>query len=367
MGRAAIGALRQLSSGRWQARVTYHGHQVAIGTFATRREAARAVARAQSATAIGAFADPTAGRERLASFAESWWLTRSGHRYSTRVRDRLVLDHHVLPALGDRPLREIERHEVQAWVSGLSATLAPSTVQRTYTILAQLLGAAADAGLIAASPATRVHLPRVQPYEARFLNLDELEALADAIDPRYKAMVEVMAWATLRLGEAAGLRRVDLDLRGASLRVANSVVQVGHRIVEGPPKTSAGRRTMTLPSSAVADLAFHLACFAGSVYVFPGPSGERLHPEDWRARFWRPAVSRAGLSPLRPHDLKHTGVALLVAAGVDPLEIARRAGHTNVAFTLSRYGHLFPEVDKATAAKLDGLRSSPPGTAAAQS
>jgi integrase len=55
--------------------------------------------------------------------------------------------------------------------------------------------------------------------------------------------------------------------------------------------------------------------------------------------------------------LKHTGVALLAAAGVDPSEIARRAGHSSVAFTYDRYGHLFPEVDEWAAAKLDAIRT----------
>ena len=57
------------------------------------------------------------------------------------------------------------------------------------------------------------------------------------------------------------------------------------------------------------------------------------------------------------YGLKHTGVALLAAAGVDPSEIARRAGHTGVAFTYDRYGHLFPGVDHAAAAKLDAVRT----------
>ena len=68
-------------------------------------------------------------------------------------------------------------------------------------------------------------------------------------------------------------------------------------------------------------------------------------------------MNAAELTPLRPHDLKHTGVALLAAAGVDPSEIARRAGHSSVAFTYDRYGHLFPEVDEWAAAKLDAIRT----------
>jgi integrase len=56
--------------------------------------------------------------------------------------------------------------------------------------------------------------------------------------------------------------------------------------------------------------------------------------------------------------LKHTGVAFLALAGVDPSEIARRAGHSSVAFTYDRYGHLFPEVDKQAADKLEAVRAA---------
>jgi hypothetical protein len=77
--------------------------------------------------------------------------------------------------------------------------------------------------------------------------------------------------------------------------------------------------------------------------------------EEWRRTVWRPAVAAAGLAPLRAHDLKHTGVAFIPAAGVDPSQIARRAGHAKVATTYDLYGHLLPEVDVAAGEKLDEL------------
>ena len=46
---------------------------------------------------------------------------------------------------------------------------------------------------------------------------------------------------------------------------------------------------------------------------------------------------------LRIHDLRHTAVALWMAAGANPKEVAARAGHASVSFTLDRYGHLYPE------------------------
>jgi integrase len=222
--------------------------------------------------------------------------------------------------------------------------------------LAQVLDAAVEMGLITASPAARVRLPRVTRAAMRFLTPAELEVLAGVIDPRWRAMVLAMAWATLRISEAAALRRADLDILGGTLRVANGVVEVDGHLIEGPPKTASGRRTMTMPASVMAELADHLDRFAGDRYVFAGLNDGPLRPSWWRSTIWHRAVVRAGLFPLRPHDLKHTGVAFLAAAGVDPSEIARRAGHASVAFTYDHYGHLLPEVDKGAAAKLDRLR-----------
>ena len=81
---------------------------------------------------------------------------------------------------------------------------------------------------------------------------------------------------------------------------------------------------MTLPHVVVSDLRLHVARYGSSPYVFSIATRNTWSAEDWRCRGWRPAVTRAGLAPLRPHDLKHTGVALLAAAGVDPSEIAVR-------------------------------------------
>jgi integrase len=110
----------------------------------------------------------------------------------------------------------------------------------------------------------------------------------------------------------------DLDLKVGRLRVANTLVEVAGQRYEGPPKTKAGGRSMTLPSSVVADLRLHVARYGDSQYVFSTTSGKTWSAEDWRCRIWRPVVTQSGLAPLRPHDLKHTGVALLAAAGVDP-------------------------------------------------
>jgi integrase len=125
---------------------------------------------------------------------------------------------------------------------------------------------------------------------------------ADKIHPAYRALVFVGAYGGLRIGELAALRRSRVD-------------------------------------------------FAAGKAQGGGP----LRISNFRRKIWRPAVADANLAGLRIHDLRHTAVALWIAAGASPKEVAARAGHTSVSFVLDRYGHLFPEADKALRARLDLL------------
>ena len=134
-----------------------------------------------------------------------------------------------------------------------------------------------------------------------------------------------MAFATLRIGEATGLRRRHTDPLHRRIQVANNIVEVRHHLHEGPPKTRAGRRTMTLPNVVMTAVEDHLDCIDGESYVFPWDDGGPLRAKEWRRTAWRPAVASTGLASCRPHDLEHTGVAFRIVAGVDPSEIAGRA------------------------------------------
>jgi len=269
----------------------------------------------------------------------------------------LVLDRHVLPTLGRAQRGEITHDDVQAWVNQLAERFAPSTVQRSFTLLRQVLELAVDNRLIATNPSDRTAMPRRQQFEARFLTPDELELLADTIHADSRAMVLLMAWATLRIGEALGLRRLDLDLKARRMRIANNLVEVAGRRYEGSPKTKAGRRSMSVPSSVVADLRVHVARHRDDPDVVMAPGGGLWSAEDLADSYLATGCSTCAPRTTTSHDLKHTGVALLAAAGVDPSEIARRAGHSSASFTYDRYGHLFPEVDHAAAAKLDAIRT----------
>jgi integrase len=100
------------------------------------------------------------------------------------------------------------------------------------------------------------------------------------------------------------------------------------------------------------------AGWTDSGLAFTEPDGSWLDPESVAKTFVR-RVERAKLARIRLHDLRHTHVAHLIAAGEQPLLIARRLGHASAAFTQDRYGHLFEDAGSqaasAVAAMVDGL------------
>jgi integrase len=147
-----------------------------------------------------------------------------------------------------------------------------------------------------------------------------------------------------------------------TVRVIEIITEPRGRLHFGPPRTSAGRRMVGLPRFVVEALAERMAGpGTAEELVFAGPHGGALRVTLFRQRFWLPAVKAAGLDGLRIHDLRHTAVALWIAAGANPKEVAARAGHASVSFTLDRYGHLYPEADLNLRERLDAIWSASGG------
>jgi integrase len=329
------------------------GHRAIDG----KADAQRFLNETETAKAKGTWTDPSLGKVLFRDWLGEWWATTTNLRPKTRDRDELLLRRFAMPRFGAVPLAAISQRDVRAWVAELSARgLAPATVQKSYQLLGKVMGAAVDAGMLSQSPCRRVPLPKVEREEMRFLTPAEVAALAAAIPPRYRALVLVGAYGGLRIGELAGLRRSRVDLLRGTVQVAEIVVEVRGVLHIGPPKTRASRRTVGLPRFVADELAAHLAGPGDPEhFVFTAPQGGALRVTAFRARVWRLAIRAAGLDGLRIHDLRHTAVALWIAAGANPKEVAARAGHASVSFTLDRYGHLYPEADTALRDRLDAL------------
>ena len=156
---------------------------------------------------------------------------------------------------------------------------------------------------------------------------------AAAIDQRYRALVLLGTFSSLRWGELAGLRRCDIDLADRTVEVRRSLTErSGGSYFLGPPKSAAGRRQVVFPDVIVPDLREHLAGYAqpeADGLVFTSPDGMQLRQSNFRRRVWAPALAGVGLPGVRFHDLRHTGNTLTAGAGANLRELMERMGHSS--------------------------------------
>jgi integrase len=340
----------------WLARYTTPDGKERSRSFTRKVDATNFLATVEVSKGQGAFIDPQLGRITFDVWLERWWPTTVNLRPSSRARDESYLRTHIRPVFGNVPLAKIERMAVRTWVAEMvAAGKAPATVHKAVQVLSKVLRGAVEAGLIVANPAERMQLPRVERDEVKFLTPAEVHALAESIDPRYRCFVLLAASSGLRFGELAGLRRGRVDLMRGSVDVQEILVEVRGHHTWGPPKTRAGRRTVPIPRFVVDELAEHLGNAELGTLVFTAPDGGPLRASLFRRRFFSPAVARAGLGGLTPHGLRHTAVAMWIAVGADPKEIAARAGHTSVVTVLNVYGHLLPKTQDTVTDALEAM------------
>jgi integrase len=359
-GRRSFGSVRRLPSGRWQARYRDAAGKThaAPETFATRPEATRFLAQVETDLARGEWTDPRAGRVLFAEWAARWQETTTNLRPNTRALHAYLLRRFLLPAFADTALADLDLMAVRSWLARLEReAVSPNTVAKAYRLLARIMDTAVDASLLVRNPCSVKGAATERAPEMRVATIAQVAALAEAIHPRFRALVLVAAYAGLRWGELVGLQVKRVDLLHGRITVAEQATEIDGQFTWGPPKTEAGRRTVTLPAVAAEALAEHLATSSQpgpEGLVFTSAEGALLRRSNFQRRVWRPATRAVGLAGLRFHDLRHTSATLSIAAGASTRELMARMGHSSSAAAL-RYQHVMAGRDAAIAAALDEL------------
>lgn len=359
-GRPASGSLRVLPSGRVQVRYTDPDGQrrTAPQTFSSKTLARRWLSVLEADMVKGLWRKPDVVVQPLRGFAVRWVAERSGLSERTKELYEGLLKRHVLPVLGDVDLRSITPARVRSWrQSLLDRGVGGSTVAKAYRLLRSILNTAVEDEVIARNPC-RIKGGGVETTPERpIATLAEVVTLAEAIEPRYRVLVLLSVFGSLRWGELMGLQREDVDLDAGLVRVERSVAEVGSRLVTKAPKSAAGARVVAVPRWLVPELSRHLLTYSevGSEgRVFVGSRGATPYRRNF-ARTWSRAKSLAGVqSDLHFHDLRHTGNHFAAASGASTRELMGRMGHASMRAALI-YQHRTRERDRAIADSLDAL------------
>jgi integrase len=292
-------------------------------------------------------------------FAVLTGLVKTGERAASTVSlYRQRYQTHVKPLLGSRRIQDMRAEHVAAiYDRQRGKNLAPWTISGTHTLISGLFRFALARGYLAANPLARLdrmERPRQQSRrEARRLSDEEIRLLCENATAGYRPVVTTLAWTGLRVSEALGLRWQDINFEAREIRVEHQLAPNGSL---KPPKTKAGSRSIPLLPVLERELRAHRKAqlsrgLAGAEQlVFTTATGQPLDRHNVRNRGIVPAARKAGLeregeATVTTHDLRRTFIShLIIRLQLDPVRVAKIAGHSNVSETLNTYAD---EFDKA--------------------
>ena len=241
----AFGTIRTLPSGRFQARYWHLGKQTSAGSsFATKADARAWLASVETDFKRGEHFDPGGGSVVFDAYAREWMANRA-----LRPRTRETYDsqlRHILAQFGRAELRAIKPGDVRNWHGRLAKSgLSPNTTAKVYRMFRTLMSTAVDDGLIRSNPVGIKGAAAESTIERPMLSWGEIDRLAQAIEPRFSALVWVAATSALRFGELTGLDRSRVDLENGTVRVDRALAfQKGAGPTLGPPKSDAAYRVV---------------------------------------------------------------------------------------------------------------------------
>jgi integrase len=293
-----------LPSGRYQAR--YRGpdgvDRPAPSTFATMTDAERWLARVEVEIHDDHWRDPDLGRASFGEYALAWIKERPGLRPNTVQVYQYMLARHLRLFVGNRAVADIREAHVRRWRGELlDSGASPATIAKAYQLMKAIMNTAVDDGIVPRNPCRMRGAGLDRSPERPVLPVGEVVALVEAMPERYRALLLLAAFGSLRWGELAALRRCDVDAEYGTVRVECSLTELaGGGYLFGPPKSAAGKRVVVIPAVIRPALADHIATFAASppdTLVFTSPTGALLRDGNLRRRG---VASRAGQSwPVR--------------------------------------------------------------------
>ncbi|QWB25613.1 MULTISPECIES: site-specific integrase [Streptomyces] len=357
--RRHFGRVRKLPSGRYQARYLGPDGQLrpAPETFRTKRDADDWLADKQTELRRGDWHDPDAGKVPFGEYAAAWIKERE-LTTTTRQLYGSLLRHHLEPAFGGVNVAEISPPLVRRWrADKLAFGTGPTTVAKAYALLRAIMGTAVADQMIRRNPCTIKGASTVHTPERPTATVQEVYDLAEAMQPRYRALVLMAGFLGLRWGELIGLHRRDIDLDHGAVRVRRAVAELfnGQREIKAP-KSAAGKRTVAIPAAIIPDILDHLERYAepgADGRVFIGAKGATPRRNHFN-RLWRKASADAGIKNLHFHDLRHTGNTLAASTGASTRELMSRMGHSTARAALI-YQHASAERDRLIADALSAL------------
>ncbi|MBL0220062.1 MAG: site-specific integrase [Myxococcales bacterium] len=220
-----------------------------------------------------------------------------------------------------RPLASISPADVAAVRDRLADAVSPARVNRYLAALSRLFTVARTSWHLARdNPAAHVAKMREPPGRALFLDREQAAALLSACHLERSPDLAPLATLALATGARSG-ELLALEWRDVDLAAGRATFR---RTKNGSDRT--------VPLAGLARVALLERLRPGT------PPTGRVFPRPFPRDAFDRAKRRAGLAPLRFHDLRHTFASWLAMAGATLPELAEALGHRTLAM-VRRYAH----------------------------
>jgi len=254
------------------------------------------------------------------------------------------LDHHLVPAFGQRRLCEITRADVQVFVAEKrSVGYSGSYVHGMHTTLGKVLESAVESDYLERNPARGVKVGSREPVrQTVFLSAQDSVKLIAYLEEPVRTIVLVAVLTGLRIGELLALRWKNIDFLRETAHVRETVSEGRF----GTPKTKSSRRD--LPISAPVREAFvaqrrRSRQTGPDDLVFATHKLTPLNQKNLLRRQLRPACAALKLPPVSWHSFRHTHATALGEVGESVKTAQALLGHSDLETTLNIYTHAIPE------------------------
>lgn len=357
MVRRRFGSVRRLASGRFQARYVDPDGRMQTGpeTYRTESDAQRYLDRVEREIQRGFWtADEGLGRRTLRECCEAYLEEnpRVGQRWAETCRRNMRL--HMVELL-DMPIINITPPVIRAWhAKALRGSGGRTSISQSYRLMRSVFNVAVQDGAILRNPCQIPGAGAQRSPERSIATPAQVAQLVEATTPRFRAAVVLAAWCGLRRGEVCALRTTDVDLENGIVRVRKNWVELLEepKRFEKDPKSSAGKRTVTIPPHVLPILRQHAEKFAGDEFFFVDRYGTRVRSNAVYQAFVR-ARKKVGVI-ITFHDLRHTGQSLAAATGASLVDLKQRLGHSSTA-AAQRYMHAVEGRDEQIAKALSRM------------
>ncbi|MFJ5817809.1 tyrosine-type recombinase/integrase [Streptomyces sp. NPDC093108] len=375
-------------------------------SFATSEDAKQWLASAKTDSGRGEFVDPRDGSISLDDYiVEHWWPGRTDEP-STAGPLRSRIWNHVIPLIGDVPLKDIDASTLRLFKAGLLRRVESSTAEVIWGHLTSILNSAVDDKRLLRNP-VKVHRSVKRPQRAEKKAKAWIRATADAVrsqlQERYRFAVDLGLGLGLRQGEAFGLAEEDFDFEAGVVHVRRQLRwDIKGRPYFCLPKGGKTREVPLAPNLAARAWAHFrrfppVACTLPwrnpeppattleekqrkpitVVLVLTTSHGNRIYYRTWNERSWKPALAAAGVlkvvgEKLQHHGdrtrrypvfelsrsdmfhvLRHTYASVQLEAGESIVSLSVWLGHSSPKITLDHYAHFVPGAGNRGLAAMD--------------